>query len=579
MRADTAAWRVPADRPWLAVHEALGIAVPPQRPLPISAHVARHARRDPDRAALHYKGAEIGYGALDAAAGALAHGLARHGLGKGDVIAVHLPNIPQYILAILAASKLGCVISGLSPLLKPAELRHQLDDCRARALITLRESAAQNFGAIAAGLDALELVVATSPDEWRGGASGEPGLDMFAGCAQADFGALLGEGAAPAAAADHAPDDIAFIQYTGGTTGRSKGAMLSIRNVMYDIEQYNAVYRLEEYCEEIVSGFPLFHMAGVTVHLFALRLGARILLVPDPRDLDYQIDYMRAHPPSFIAAVPTLLQMFMDREDFGAIDFSGLKCAMIGAAPFPDTQKEALERIVGPGRISDAFGMTETASVYIATPPARPRPGSIGIPVPAADVRIVDLADGETELGPGEPGELVVSGPQVMRGYLGAPAETAKALRRRGGKTWLHTGDVGAMDEEGYVTLRDRAKDMLIVGGFKVFSVEVEEALKPCPEIALPALVGAPDAARPGNDIVHLFVEPSAAGAALSRAECARRIAAFCRGHLAAYKVPAEIHLVDAIPLTSIGKIDKKALRARLGGQPAGKRPPGRKTA
>ena len=271
---------------------------------------------------------------------------------------------------------------------------------------------------------------------------------------------------------------------------------------------------------------------------------------------------MKARPPTRLAAVPSLFQMLVDTPAFKEVDFSKLKIASSGAAPLSSGDRHNIEAIIGAGKISDVFGMTETGPVHVSNPPGRSVPSSVGIPVPGADTRIVDLETGTQEMPFGEPGEIITSGPQVMKGYLNLPEESANSLRQWRDKTWMYTGDVGYMDEEGYIYLCDRAKDMLIVGGFKVFSVEVEDKMQSMDQIAMTALIGQPDSNRPGNDIVHLYVEPTVAAKALDKTELEAAILAFCREHMAPYKVPKVIHIIDAIPLTAVGKIDKKALRA-----------------
>ncbi|MCP5090300.1 MAG: long-chain fatty acid--CoA ligase, partial [Gammaproteobacteria bacterium] len=248
---------------------------------------------------------------------------------------------------------------------------------------------------------------------------------------------------------------------------------------------------------------------------------------------------------------------------FGDIDFSNLKVAITGAAPLTTTDRERIEAVIGANTLSDLFGMTETGPVHVGSPHKRSKAGSIGIPVPGADTRIVDLESGTKEMPFGEAGEIVTSGPHVMKGYLNLPDETAKAMREWRGKTWMYTGDVGYMDEEGYIFLCDRAKDMLIVGGYKVFSVEVEDKLKSLDFIAESAIVGTPDERRPGNDIVNLYVELTPESRGRDTESVREEIQKYCRANMAAYKVPRVIHIIDEIPLTPVGKIDKKVLRAR----------------
>jgi long-chain acyl-CoA synthetase len=306
----------------------------------------------------------------------------------------------------------------------------------------------------------------------------------------------------------------------------------------------------------------MFHVAGLGITASALRHGARILLIPDPRDIEFFCRQMTRFPPTRLAAVPTLYQMLLENPLFGDIDFSNLEVAITGAAPLTGTDRERIEAAIGANKLSDLFGMTETGPVHVGNPHKRSKAGSIGIPVPGADTRIVDLETGTEEMPFGEAGEIVTSGPHVMKGYRHLPDETARALREWRGKTWMYTGDVGYMDDEGYIFLCDRAKDMLIVGGFKVFSVEVEDKLKGLDIIAESAVVGTPDEKRPGNDIVNLYVELKPDAKDRDAKAIVKEIQEYCRANMAAYKVPKVIRVIDEIPLTPVGKIDKKVLRA-----------------
>ena len=314
--------------------------------------------------------------------------------------------------------------------------------------------------------------------------------------------------------------------------------------------------------EVIATPFPMFHIAGLSGFLGGIIAAGHVLLIPDPRNLEVFCGLLKKFPPTRLGAVPALYQMMVGSDDFKSVDFSRLKVARSGAAPMPNAVYEDLRAIIGDGVFADAFGMTETSPCYTVHPPARYKPGSVGFPMPSASVRIVDTEDPTKEMPLGEPGEICTAGPQVMKEYLNLPDETANSLREYDGKIWMHTGDVGYMDDEGYIFLCDRAKDMLIVGGYKVFSVEIEDKLKSLPTIEVCAIIGKPDENRPGNDIVTLFVQPTDPSA--NQEAMSEEIINYCREHMAAYKVPKQVKFVDAIPLTAVGKIDKKLLRAQL---------------
>ena len=548
-------------RPWLAVHERLGVTMPPLDDTPLGAVCERHAGERPGAPALLFAGHAISYAALNEVADRLADGLSAGGIGRGDVVGIHLPNVPQYAVTLIAASKLGAVASGVSPLLAPPELSHQLADSRAACVVTL-DALAPALAAMDPVPEGLRLAVVTAPgDALQPSAAKAPRLGGATVRSWQDVAA--GRNAArPQQTAPADPHDTAVIQYTGGTTGRPKGAELSVRTLMNNPRAFNAAnpYRIGE--EVVVTAFPMFHIAGLSVFVGTMIAGGAFAMIPDPRDTHAYCRILAAHPPTLMSNVPALWEMLLANPDFARADFSRLRLAASGAAPLPRATAKRLSDVIGAGKIADAFGMTETGPCYTFHPPAVRKDGAVGLPMPGAEVRIVDVETGEP-VPLGEPGEIACAGPQVMKGYLGLPEESARALREHAGRRWMHSGDVGSMDEEGYITLHDRAKDMLIVGGFKVFSVEVEDHLRSLDTVEACAVVGRPDEDRPGNDVVHLFVQAAPAGRERGQA-LADDLTAHIRQTMAPYKVPRAVHLVDAIPLTPVGKIDKKALRARL---------------
>ena len=339
------------------------------------------------------------------------------------------------------------------------------------------------------------------------------------------------------------------------------GAMLTVRGIMYNVVIAHLFRPWKVGAETAFSALPPTHIGGAGAIIWAFRYGARLVLIPDGRDLDHYCEQMIACPPTRLSGVPTLYQMIADHPLSAEIDFSKVNNAMCGAAPITGEDRKRIERMLNGTVLSDSYGLTESGPCVTVNPPDRCKPESIGIPVPAVDVRIVDVETGTREMPYGEAGEIIISSPSLMKGYLNRPDETANSLREWHGKTWMHSGDVGVMDSEGYVYLKDRAKDMIIVSGFKVFSVEVEDKLSALEFIAYSALIGSPDANRPGSEIVNLYVELTPEAKQLDPEQVRADILAFCRAEMAAYKVPKIIHLVDAIPLTPVGKIDKKALR------------------
>lgn len=549
-------------QPWDFIYQELGVENPPLDEKPLSVYVEEHAQNIPDFPALKYFNKEISYQELNSQANQLANVLVAMGVGKDDVVGFHMPNIPQYVLGFLAVAKIGCAGSGVSPLLAPAELAYQIADAGISVMISLDSLANSSLLAMEDRPECLKCVLVTGAADFL--APAEVSLPNMDGVKVESFLPMLLGASDQFKQAEVHWDDTYLIQYTGGTTGKPKGAMLSVRNIVRCPATQYVFAPMEPGKDSFLTPFPMFHIAGTGAVISGLRYGGCGILVPDPRDLNYICEQMLANPPVYFGAVPTLLQMLLQEEKFHQVDFSNLKMAVTGAAPLTAADRKKVEELIGKNMLCDAFGMTETSPVYVVNPPQRLKPTALGIPVPGADVKIVDVETGTKEMPTGESGEIITSGPHVMKGYLNLPEESAKALREFDGKTWMYTGDVGFIDDEGYVSISDRAKDMLIVGGYKVFSVELEDKLNDLDFVSNTAVVGAVDKARPGSDIVNLFVELAADAKDRDHEELKSELTAFCRKTMSPYKVPKVIHIIDAIPLTPVGKIDKKVLRDRV---------------
>lgn len=545
--------------PWLAIHDELGVSPIDYDDRPISAYVAQYAEELPQATALRFLTRDITYLELDTWANQLANVLVENGVSKGDVVGFHMPNIPQYIVGLVAVSKIGCAGSGVSPLLAPGELQYQIEDAGISVLLSLDDLTNATVAQIDTQPECLRTVIVTTAADHI--APGTPILPSLAGVQSVAYADLMANASDQFEQRDVHWNDTFMVQYTGGTTGRPKGAMVSVRNLMHNCEAGMVYLPYDIGTETVATAFPFFHAAGLCLSCVGLRNAARVLLIPNPRDIEHFCQQMQACPPTRLAAVPTLYQMLLNHPGVSEVDFSMVKTAASGAAPLSSDDRIEIEKLIGANKVMDVFGMTETGPVHVVNPPGRSKPTSIGIPVPGMETRIVDLETGTEEMPLGEPGEIVTSGPQVMKGYLNLPDESAKALREWRGKTWMYTGDVGFMDEEGYISLCDRAKDMLIVGGFKVFSVELEDKLSAMECIAQTAVVGTPDTKRSGNDIVTLFVQTTEEAQQRQAEEIKQEITDFCRTNMSAYKVPKQIHIIDEIPVTPVGKIDKKLLR------------------
>ena len=549
------------NRPWLSTYESLGkdwYTLPELPEKTLSDYVRGYASQFPDREALVFLGQATTYKQLDELADRMAALFAAQGAGEGDVLGMQLPNTPQYVIGFIAAARLGMVTTSISPLMTPPEITHQANDAKVKILMTLVPFWQTSVQPVLGKVPTLSTVIVSGP------------MDIMTGQGEAINATV--EGVQGISLHDHLPataepvdtrvdmDKVLYLQYTGGTTGLPKGAKLTSRNLFMNNLQANEFYGYRTGEETVASAFPLFHIGGAAVVFNALRTAATFLLIPDPRDIDHFVSEMKARTPTVLAAVPALYQMLCANETFKGLDFSGLRMAISGAAPFAKEEVQKLESVVGAGKFCEVYGMTETSPVITLNPASHFKEAHVGIPLPGTDVRIVDAEDGTTLMPLGEAGEIIASGPQVMQGYLEMPEATKKSLREMDGKLWMHTGDVGVMDEDGFVRVCDRSKDMLIVGGYKVFSVEVEGKVQSLPWVAMCAVVGRADTKRPGNDVVQLYVERTP-DCQQSEEALKVELEGFCRENMSPYKVPKEVFFIDAIPLTSVGKIDKKSLR------------------
>lgn len=548
--------------PWLTIHEQLGVEPPDFDDRPVGSYVELHAETIPNNVALRYFDREFNYRELNELSNRLANGLAALGVGLGDMVGLYLPNTPQYAIALVALSKLGAVGTGVSPLLAPSEVAHQLENAGVQVLISLdslANSTLKKLDAEGKLPQCVTAVIVTGVDDFLQAVELEL-PDLSVTCR--GYLDVTEESGAEYTQRKLPPDHVCLITYTGGTTGKPKGAMLTIRGLMYNT-LIGHLYRPWTVGETTFSALPPTHISGAATIIWAFRYGVRIVLIPDARDIDHYCQQMIECPPNRLWGVPTLYQMIADHPLSARIDFSGVVYAQTGAAPIMGEDRKRIETLLNGVVLSDGYGMTEGGPTAIINPPDRCKPEAVGIPLPAVDIRIVDIETGTQEMPYGEAGEIIIASPCLMKGYLNNPEQTANSLRDWRGKTWMHTGDVGVMDEEGYIYLKDRAKDMIIVSGFKVFSVEVEDKLSALEVIALSALIGSPDAKRPGSEIVNLYVQLTPEAQALDHDTVKADILEFCRAEMSPYKVPKRVHIVDAIPLTAVGKIDKKVLRTR----------------
>jgi long-chain acyl-CoA synthetase len=560
------------DRPWLKAYDP---GIPPDIDIPSKTYtdaLIEGLATNPDRAAMHFMGTTLSFRQLDEMSCRFAAFLTGNGVKPGDVVGLSLPNIPQFLIALCGAMRSGCTVTGVSPLLTPKELSHQINDSGCRVLVTLDAIFERVLTRIENQVPGLSHVITTSIGDYLPAVKRILGkllkklpsgtVTPIAGKLIQSFKQVMVQ-YPPAKPADTvSPESICLIQYTGGTTGLPKGVVLTHRNIFSNLTQVKKWTDFQMAQDVLCSGFPFFHLAGLMFGMTAMATASTQCLIPDPRNTKNICKEIQTHAPSFYANVPTLYQMLLDDPGFKKLDFTPAKLFISGAAPFAVESIRAFEAVVGQGKVVELYGMTETSPVITINPvEGNKKIGSVGVPISNTHVRIVDVETGINIMPVGEPGELIARGPQMMKGYHNKPGETDHAMREHDGKIWLHTGDVARMDEDGYFFIMDRSKDMLIVGGFKVFSREVEETLYQHEAVEFCAIIGQPDPKRPGSEIVKVVIQLTTAARKQAADTLKSNILAFCRENMAPYKVPKIIEFIDAIPLTAVGKVDKKALR------------------
>ncbi len=487
--------------------------------------------RKGDYPALLFEGRWHGSGELHERARGLAGGLIGAGTRPGDRVVVTMANCPEVGIAYNALWRAGAVVTPAMFLLPEPDLRHVIADSGAVGVITTSEFLPK-VSAATAGLPGVRFVACAGECEGEATALAEL------------------EASAPADIVPRGDDELAALLYTGGTTGQAKGVMLTHRNLHYT----GAAAQAASYIPGInraLGTLPLSHSYGILttiVGLHAPESGVAVLLRWFRASTF--LEMVAEHGLQTSATVPSMLQLLLD-EPLEEYDLSSLRVLTSGGAPLALEIVEAWGRRVPHVTVRQGYGLTESAALIATTPVDRPRPGSVGQAVPGSEVRIEDEAG--RSLPSGEVGEIVVRSPAVMQGYWNAPEATAEALR----DGWLHTGDVGYLDADGYLFVVDRKKDLIIRGGFNVYPRDVEDLLLEHPAVGMAAVVGRPDA-RHGEEVVA-FVSAHP-GEAIDPPE----LVAWARERIGGYRYPREVHVVDAVPLTAVGKIDRKALRAQL---------------
>jgi long-chain acyl-CoA synthetase len=561
------------EKPWLSHYED-GVPAEVEIPdYPITQNLIKAAEEYPERPALIFGNVveplgnmlmdtTMSYRELLHVTRRFAAALQAFGVEKGNRVAIHLPNCPQFVIAYYATLMIGGIVVPCNPQYVGREIEHQLNDSGAETIITLslmypvvkgirddtplNQVIVANIKAYFPGL--LKVLFTLTKEKSEGhyqDLSGDPNTYWFRD--------VLASAATVPSEVGVDMEDTAVLMYTGGTTGVPKAAQLTQRNIQANAMQIHAwLPRMRQGKESILTSLPLFHCYGMTtcMNLAVLAAGSMIL-IPNPRVMPHILKSINKHHPTLYPGVPALYVAINNYPDLELFNLSSIRACISGAAPLPVEVQQEFQQLTG-ARLVEGYGLSEATPVTHANPIfGDNRLGTIGLPFPSTDAKIVDAETGERDLEPGEVGELVVRGPQVMKGYWRMPTETANALR----DGWLHTGDLARRDEDGYFQIVDRKKDMILgAGGYNIYPREVEEVLYEHPAVKECAVVGVPISVEKGER-VKAFVVPKE-GVQVSEDE----ILAFCRENLAPYKVPKFVEFRDDLPKTMVGKILRRVL-------------------
>ncbi len=555
------------DRPWLA-HYDQGVPHTVEIPeAPLFHFLEEAARKYPDRACTIFKGAVISYKEMNALTDRMAAALVEMGVKKGDRVGIFMPNTPQFVIAFFGILKAGGVVVAVNPTYPPDEVLTPVNDSNIEIMFTLTKF----YGVLKAVRERSKLkkiivsniketlpsmlrVLFTLVKEKKEGHR----LDTLANGDVWMKDLLKKHENSPKPNVQVTPDDIALFQYSGGTTGIPKGAVALHRNVVANTMQMRAWFvNCIEGQEIFLMGIPLFHVYGMVAGMsLAMTLGASMVMVPNARDLKDVLENISKHKATIFPGVPLLYNAINNHPDVKAekYNLSSIKACISGSAPLMRETKEQFEKLTG-GRVFEGYGLSEAPTATHCNPLLGVnKTGSIGMPLPNVEVKIISLDDGETEMLQGEIGEIVIHGPQVMKGYHNMPTETTNTLRQmKDGKTWLFTGDIGRMDEDGYFYIVDRKKELIKPGGFQVWPREVEEAISSHPKVLEVGVGGIPDPNRGEAVKAWVVVKP---GENITVEE----LRAYCKEHLAPYKVPSHIEFRNELPKTTVGKILRREL-------------------
>ncbi|MFN8088222.1 MAG: long-chain fatty acid--CoA ligase [Mycobacterium sp.] len=533
------------NRPWFALYDKgvpLSVITPPVSVKQLFNHCAEE---NPERDYLIINDTKLSYGMVNLAARKLANSLRDLGIKKGDRVAIMAPNVPQYVISFEACAKLGAIVVPINPLAAVTEVHHYIKDSGAEAVIVVAAFAKAPIEVLKANDTPLKNVIVaqipSNPIEIESG----PGIH--------DFNEFAAAGDDSEPSVDIKPSDVLMLQYTGGTTGLSKGCVLTNFNMVAIAYQESYwMSPLISFGEELrcLAAAPMYHIYGFNMNVNINHVfGGAVIMVPQPTTANI-LEAINKHEPNLFPAVPTMLIGLNQHPDIGTSKIKSIRGVICGSAPLPVEAMKTFEALSG-AVITEGYGLSETSNILTANPLQTVRkPGGVGLPFPGNDIRIVDLETGTKDMPLNESGEIIAKGPTIMREYWNNPAETAKTMS----DGWLLTGDIGYMDDDGHIFIVDRKKDMVLSSGFNVYPREIDELMYSHPKVLNACSFGVPDPKRGESLKLALVLKP---GEELTEAE----VRDFCKEHLSGYKVPQQVIFVDELPLTPIGKPDRKKLR------------------
>jgi long-chain acyl-CoA synthetase len=551
-----------ANKPWLDNYPSgIPANIDPEKYNSIVEYLDETCKKYANKPAFSFMGKEISYKQLDILSTHFAAYLQSRGLNPGDKFAIMMPNVPQYPVALFGALKAGLVVVNTNPLYTPREMEHQFNDSGAKGILILANFAS-NLQKILKNTS-INVIITTEIGDMLGSLKGglvnfvvkriKKMVPSYSLDNEIKYKDALKQGKKFKLNTDHksGPEDVIVLQYTGGTTGVSKGAMLTNKNLIANMMQIKAFitpYLNEGDDQIILAPLPLYHIFAFTVNcLAAMDLGALSVLVANPKELKTVIKEFDRYKITGMTGVNTLYNALLNNEDFRKADWNHLQFVAAGGTALQKSVALKWEELTNK-IISEGYGMTEASPVVSSNPKGATKLGTVGVPVPSTELRIVDESGKALPLG--EIGEIQVRGPQVMKGYYNKAEETAQTITQDG---WLNTGDIGKMDEEGYLQIVDRKKDMIIVSGFNVYPNEIEDVVALHPKVLEAAAIGVPH--EKSGECVKVFVVKK--DKSLNEDELIQH----CRENLTGYKVPKQVEFKEELPKTNVGKILRRALK------------------